>query len=278
MKKAVPMILSEDNFKQIFAFVEQYSKLAKALYNAALFRIRQVFTGWDKKDNRTPLEQSVFDEIECAKEAYGNFSCRRVLSYPSLDKILRANRNPDFFAGLPMQTAQSIVRQAVTDFKAWLEALKAYKKDPSFFTGKPKMPGYCKADKKTFKVTNQDAALYPTKDGKGCLLKLPKMDHNRIPLSYLKDTSNLREIVFKPYYGKYIMKIWHHLFTLICRIWQEWICERITSQLSHAQTARLLYTRAVLFCPQISSLPSKRHLLYLSLRKERNTAMRPLHF
>ena len=67
------------------------------------------------------------------------------------------------------------------------------------------MPGYCKADKKTFKVTNQDAALYPTKDGKGCLLKLPKMDHNRIPLSYLKDTSNLREIVFKPYYGKYIM-------------------------------------------------------------------------
>ena len=67
------------------------------------------------------------------------------------------------------------------------------------------MPGYCKADKKTFKVTNQDAALYPTKDGNGCLLKLPKMDHNRIPLSYLKDTSNLREIVFKPYYGKYIM-------------------------------------------------------------------------
>ena len=91
------------------------------------------------------------------------------------------------------------------DFKALLEALKAYKKDPSFFTGKPKMPGYCKADKKTFKVTNQDAALYPTKDGKGCLLKLPKMDHNKIPLSYLKDTSNLREIVFKPYYGKYIM-------------------------------------------------------------------------
>ena len=84
MKKAVPMILSEDNFKQIFAFAEQYSKLAKALYNAALFRIRQVFTGWDKGDNRTPLEQFVFDEIECVKEAYGKFSCRRVLSYPSL--------------------------------------------------------------------------------------------------------------------------------------------------------------------------------------------------
>ena len=55
MKKAVPMILSEDNFKQIFAFAEQYSKLAKALYNAALFHIRQVFTGWDKGDARKRL-------------------------------------------------------------------------------------------------------------------------------------------------------------------------------------------------------------------------------
>ena len=166
MKKAVPMIVSEENFKEIFAFADQYSQLAKALYNAALFRIRQVFTGWDKGENRTPLEQSVFDEIQCAKEMYGTFSCRCVLSYPALDKILRATKNPDFFAGLPMQTAQSIVRQAVTDFKAWLEALKAYKKDPSSFTGKPRMPKYCKADRKTFKVTNQDAAVSILTKGK----------------------------------------------------------------------------------------------------------------
>ncbi len=85
MKKAVPMIVSEENFKEIFAFADQYSKLAKALYNAALFRIRQVFTGWDKGENRTP------------------------------------------------------------------------------------------------------------NDGKGCLLKLPKIEKSRIPLSYLKDTSNLRD-------------------------------------------------------------------------------------
>ena len=87
MKKAVPMILSEDNFKQIFAFAEQYSKLAKALYNAALFRIRQVFTGWDKGDNRTPLEQSVFDEIECAKEAYGKLSCRQDFACKSKSRL-----------------------------------------------------------------------------------------------------------------------------------------------------------------------------------------------
>ena len=204
MKKAVPMILSEDNFKQIFAFADRNSRLAKLLYNAALFRIRQVFTGWNKEE-RTDLEKSVFAEIQCAKETYKDFTCRRVFSYKALDRTLRANKNPDFFAGLPMQTAQSIVRQATIDFKAWLDALKVYKKDPSSFTGRPRMPKYCRLDKKTFKVTNQDAILYPAPDGKGCLLKLPNMTENRIPLSYLKDTAALREVVFKPYYGKYIM-------------------------------------------------------------------------
>ena len=85
-------------------FADRYSRLAKLLYNAALFRIRQVFTGWDKEE-RTNLEKSVFAEIQCAKETYKGFTCRRVLSYKALDKILRANKNPDFFAGLPMQTA-----------------------------------------------------------------------------------------------------------------------------------------------------------------------------
>lgn len=186
MLRAIPMIVSEANFKDIYAFADQYSQLAKALYNAALFRIRQVFTGWDKGENRTQLEQYVFDELQCTQKAYKGFSYRRVLSYPALDKILRATMNPDFFAGLPMQTAQSIVRQAVTDFKAWLAALRAYKKDSSSFTGKPRMPRYCKVDRKTFKVSNQDAALYPSKDGNGCLLKLPKIENNRIP-NYWKD-------------------------------------------------------------------------------------------
>ena len=80
MLRAIPMIVSEANFKDIYAFADQYSKLAKALYNAALFRIRQVFTGWDKGENRTPLEQSVFDELQCTQKAYKGFSYRRVLS------------------------------------------------------------------------------------------------------------------------------------------------------------------------------------------------------
>ena len=229
MKKAVPMILSEDNFKQIFAFADRNSRLAKLLYNAALFRIRQVFTGWNKEE-RTDLEKSVFAEIQCAKETYKDFTCRRVFSYKALDRTLRANKNPDFFAGLSMQTAQSIVRQATIDFKAWLDALKVYKKDPSSFTGRPRMPKYCRLDKKTFKVTNHLS------------LKMP-----------------------------------HLPVTRICQTWQEWILAQITSQLSHAQTVRLLYTKAVRSCQLTSSLPNKRRPQSPSSPEEKLVVMQRLH-
>ena len=52
MTSAIQMMISEDNFPQVFQFAEKNSLLAKNLYNAALFRIRQIFTGWDKV-NRT---------------------------------------------------------------------------------------------------------------------------------------------------------------------------------------------------------------------------------
>lgn len=45
MLNAIPMVISKESFEQIFTFAEDNSALAKNLYNAALFRIRQVFTG-----------------------------------------------------------------------------------------------------------------------------------------------------------------------------------------------------------------------------------------
>ena len=62
MLNAIPMVISKESFEQIFTFAEDNSALAKNLYNAALFRIRQVFTGWNKT-KRTDLEQLVFDEL-----------------------------------------------------------------------------------------------------------------------------------------------------------------------------------------------------------------------
>ena len=83
--------------------------------------------------------------------------------YGILQSLMRITSNPDFFSGLPMQTAQHVIRQVCTDFKGWLASLKKYRKDPSGYTGKPKMPGYCRNDTASYLFTNQDAVIY---DGK----------------------------------------------------------------------------------------------------------------
>ena len=62
------------------------------------------------------------------KEVYPDIKAGRVLSYRALDAVMRANRNPDFFGGLPMQTAQRILKEAVSTFKGGLSALKEYKR------------------------------------------------------------------------------------------------------------------------------------------------------
>lgn len=83
MLNAIPMVISKESFEQIFTFAEDNSALAKNLYNAALFRIRQVFTGWNKT-KRTDLEQLVFDELKQTEAVYKSFKPRHVLSYHSV--------------------------------------------------------------------------------------------------------------------------------------------------------------------------------------------------
>ena len=92
--------------KQAFALADRNARLAKPLYNAALFRIRQAFTGWDKTD-RTDNEKEVFRELDLLKKTYPKLGVGRVLSYRALEKLMRVTGNPDFFSGLPMQTAQA---------------------------------------------------------------------------------------------------------------------------------------------------------------------------
>ena len=187
----------------IYEFCDSNARLAKLLYNAALFRIRQVFTGWDK-ETRTDNEKEVFAEIDLLQTVYPSVKVRQVISYAHLEKLMRVTENPDFFSGLPMQTAQYVIKQAVSDFNHWLKALKDYKKNPSKYLGKPKMPHYQKSDTITFTVSNQDAVFYFT--DRGTLLKLPNTKE-RLYLPNIKKCSVLKEVKIKPFYGKYILSM-----------------------------------------------------------------------
>ena len=187
----------------IHTYCDSNARLAKLLYNAALFRIRQIFTGY-QKESRNQNEEEVFHEVEVLQQAYPSIKVKRVVSYNHLEKLMRVTDNPDFFAGLPMQTAQAVIKQAVFDFSNWLSELNDYKKNPSKYFGRPKMPHYQRQDTITFTISNQDAVLYFTDHG--TLLKLPLMKE-RLYLPNVKKGSVLKEVKVKPFYGRYIISL-----------------------------------------------------------------------
>ena len=213
-------VLSRTKYPEICGKMEEFLRLSKNLYNAALFRIRQVFTGWDK-EKRTVNEEEVFGEIRAMQAVYPHVKVGRVLSYRALDAIMRANGNPDFFAGLPMQTAQRVLKEAVTVFKAWLSSLKEFRRAPERYTGRPCMPKYLKGDRHTIYISNQDAVLYPVYGEGGCAgrsvtarrdcrehtgmrLKLPHIKE-RIFLRHISADNILKEVQVRPYYGKLLL-------------------------------------------------------------------------
>lgn len=184
-----------------YDYFHRYAEKAKLLYNASLFRIRNIFTGY-AKEHRTENELTVFTEVSALMRAYPSIHVRRVISYQHLEKLMRVTENPDFFCGLPMQTAQAVVKSAVSDFKNWLSALREYRKSPEKFLGRPQMPHYKRSNVATYTISNQDAVLYPAEAGIKLKLPLTKI---RVPMSHLTADAVLKEVKVKPYYGRFLL-------------------------------------------------------------------------
>ena len=150
---------------------------------------------------RTDNEEDIFCEVHALQDVHPQIHVRKVISYNHLEKLMRVTENPDFFIGLPMQTAQAMVKQAVTDFKNWLASLREYKKHPEKYLGRPKIPHYIKQDLATVIITNQDAVLYPSETGVS--LKLPIIK-KRLSFSNISEHAFLKEVRIKPYHGRFL--------------------------------------------------------------------------
>ena len=174
---------------ELYAYLDDFAHKAKCLRNAALFRVRNAFTAHNKTA-LTANEKEVQGELALLKGQKSYY----VLGKGVVEHVFRITNNPDFFSGLPMQTAQHVIRQVCTDFKGWLASLKKYKEGPSGYTGKPKMLGYCRNDTASYLFTNQDAVIY---DGK---LKLPR---TKIRISVRRRHGRLMEVKVKPVSGGY---------------------------------------------------------------------------
>ena len=201
MYRVSKTVVKQSEHPELFTLFSKYGVLANNLYNAGLFRMRQNFT-MHGKNTLHPLEQEVKLETERTITEKQLGYPRRSMSYVFLEKLMRVTQNPDFFAGLPMQTAQNVLKQTCRDFKSWLAACKQYKKDPSGFLGRPKMPHYKKKNNiSSFTFTNQDCYVLEH-NGKN-LLKFPAIRGHYLPVGPVPGT--LKQVEVKPYYSEFLV-------------------------------------------------------------------------
>lgn len=197
----------------LFSYFAELARLSNNLRNATLFRVRQVLTFVEKPEAQwTTNEREIHDEITAALPLMGpKFKMptkgKAFLSYAFLEALLQVTRNPNYFAeGLPRQTCQQLIKEVVFNMKGFYAACRAYKKNPSAFTGRPQLPGYGKSGgMRKVIFTNQDCVLYPCASG-GLEVKFPKTKE-RLYIGDMPITGRLKQVEVLPSHGIFVVSL-----------------------------------------------------------------------
>ena len=196
--------IKDDN--PLYNTLDEWSHLANNLYNESIFIMRQLFTGLAKSsDKRQELETTTIEDVLKIAKLYNKKIIlneeQRLVSHYFLDFYFKKTNNENYYSSLPSQTAQSVIKEANIKFNGWLKALKDYKKNPSKYAGKPKMPKYkISGGCFTFSLTNQ--AVVFKKKKHNYIVKFPK---TKATLSFnkkLKD-ERLKTVNVKKEYGMF---------------------------------------------------------------------------
>ena len=200
MYKTTNIVIKKDS--ELTEYFSHMCLEAKLFKNSVIFRYRQLLSA--SRKGFTDLqehEQAVLDEFKQTEGPFKAISKQYYLpGYKHFDYLFKVTKNPDYYNSLPMQSSQQIIKEVLQSFKGFFNASKTYKKNPSGFTGKPKLPGYIQFEETSFDITNQDAVIKAAPDGIA-FLKLPKTKLT-VYLSDLK-LGKLKEVTVKPYYDTY---------------------------------------------------------------------------
>ena len=119
---------------------------SKNLYNAALYAVRQYF-----------FEHSSY------------------LSYYELQHVFQVEHQQDYYA-LPTKVAQQTLRMLDKNFRSFFNALSSYKKTPSKFKERPKMPRYLDKESGRFLVLYTSQAISKKRLLEDKIIKLSGVD------------------------------------------------------------------------------------------------------
>lgn len=198
---------------ELYPYCDAITKAANNLKNAALFRVRQVLTMVEKPfDQLTDNEREVYNEIAFNLSAMGSkyempHKGRTFLSYSFLNRLMQVSQNPDYLQeNLPRHSAQHVLKEVHRDMKGFYAAVRQYKADPSAFTGRPKLPGYCKpGGNHSVMLSNQETVIYEDKNHSGWhYVKLPRTKI-KYPIRDAAIKGRLMQAEIVPHHGVFLL-------------------------------------------------------------------------
>ena len=124
-----------------------------------------------------------------------------MLTYETLDTVMKNTKNPDYYA-MPSQANQQVLRKVLKDWKSHFELLASYRQNPGKFKAQPKQPGYIRTPYTTVTFTNQVAKR---SDIKGKMhITFPRC---LVPLCVGKPEGSYVRTEVKPCYGGYMVYV-----------------------------------------------------------------------
>ena len=218
---------------RLFPYLQQMCQNAKNLYNMNNFYIRQIYTAFRQENRRQPLQQEVLDTLQqhvgvmnerqlqayqskLAKEQQKPVDERKevrcnafdlpseespFVDYHFLDSLFKVMGQTDYRA-LPTQCSQWVMKGVFQNWSSFFASLKDYRLHPEKYTGKPRIPSYCRAQEKEVQFTNQDCVI---KAGK--FLKFPKTKQ-QLNIGKLGTTEGkLKQVRVIPRHRQYVVEL-----------------------------------------------------------------------
>lgn len=152
-----------------FAEIDAASFAAKNLYNLATYHQRQRF-----------------------------FAGEYVYSYVDLHKLLKGE---DAYGALPAKVSQQVLRMVDKAWKAYFASAKEWRKDPSKFLGKPKMPQY------KDKESGRHALVYTIQAISSKLLRIGQVKPSGLGLIVKTKQTDIAQVRIVPKKTHYVVEV-----------------------------------------------------------------------
>jgi len=129
------------------------------------------------------------------------FENGEMISANELRKQL-AKENQEDFRALPSQVAKEVLRKLEKNFKSFFQANKTYKKEPSSFSGRPKLPKYKDKQKGRFLAEYYSPEAISQKKLKEDVIKLSQSG-----ITLPKKGRTIKVVRIVPRYGFYVIEV-----------------------------------------------------------------------